>query len=464
MPATAEDAGADAATDEVSDAIRRAATPLADAAGSIADRAADARLVLLGEASHGTHEFYDLRAAITRRLVERHGFDAVVVEADWPDAYRVNRYVRGVGDDDSADDALGGFRRRFPEWMWRNRDAADLVAWLRGHNDAAGSGGRKVGFYGMDLYSLYGSVEAVLGYLEKVDPDAAATARRRYACLGQFGDPQRYGYAARFDVDESCRREVVRQLQQLMSRSDDYAGRDGRVAEDEYFFAEQNARLVANAEAYYRAMFDASASTWNLRDTHMADTLDALSAHLSSRLGRPARFVVWAHNSHLGDARHTQMGTLGGGEEVNVGQLACQRHGRLAGGGETYNVGFTTHAGTVTAADDWGDPPRTMTVNESIPDSYERLLHDATLAGAGGGNGFALPLDGDGPALPSSRLERAIGVVYRPATERLSHYFRADLARQFDAVVHVDRSSAVAPLDPPTADDPADAETYPSGV
>ena len=310
---------------------------------SVTERLAAAKIVLLGEATHGTHEFYRVRAAITQELIERHGFAAVVVEADWPDAYRVNRWVRGTGADRTPDEALAGFER-FPTWMWRNHVVAEFIAWLREHNARLEPAGR-AGFYGMDLYSLYRSMEAVLGYLDKVDPDAARRARNRYSCLEHFGtDPQSYGYATTFGLSETCEQQVVAQLVELRRRAAEYASRDGRIAEDDYFFSEQNARVVLNAERYYRTMFSGRAESWNLRDTHMVETLVALDAHLG-RDGRAVKLVVWAHNSHLGDARATHMGRLG---ELNVGQLVRERYGH-----DALSLGFTTHVGRVTAASDW---------------------------------------------------------------------------------------------------------------
>ncbi|HSU66589.1 MAG TPA: erythromycin esterase family protein [Tepidisphaeraceae bacterium] len=420
--------------------------PLLDAVGN-------ARLVLIGEASHGTHEFYQTRARITQRLIEDKGFSAVIAEADWPDAYRVNRYVRGTNDDPTAERALSGFER-FPQWMWRNQDVLDFVEWLRRHNQTAARGRPRCGFYGMDLYSLYTSMAEVLDYLDRVDPQAARRARFRYGCFEQFEeDPQAYGYAAAFDLGGSCQEKVVAQLVDMQRHTAELARRDGQVAEDEAFYAEQNARLAQNAEAYYRQMFAGRIDTWNLRDTHMADTIDALLRHLDRTRGEPARAVVWAHNSHLGDARATQM-SVGG--EVNVGQLCRQRWGRAV-----FNIGFTTHTGLVAAATDWGGKVEMKQMLPSLPGSYERLLHDV------GFENFML-IFGQSPeaaaALAPERLERAIGVIYRPETERASHYFRASLPRQFDAVIHVDVTSAVWPLEAEAPFEPQKAETYPSGV
>lgn len=439
---------------EAAGRVRRIAHPLT---GSDADydplmeRIGDARFVLLGEASHGTHDFYAERAAITRRLIEEMGFTAVAVEADWPDAYRVNRYVRGAGDDPSAEEALGDFRR-FPRWMWRNTVVLDFVEWLRRHNDELPPGTAKAGFYGMDLYSLRSSMEEVVHYLEKVDPEAARQALRRYSCFEDFGeDPQAYGYSASFDPGQSCEDEVVKQLLDLQRRSAEYARRDGKVAEDEYFQAEQNARLARNAEEYYRSMFRGRASSWNLRDSHMAETLNELVKHLDRHGGRN-KVVVWAHNSHLGDARYTEMGEAG---ELNVGQLMRQRHGR-----EAILVGFTTYDGAVTAATDWDEPGLHRTVRPGLAGSYEELFHEVGLPR------FLLDLR-DREAADAVRgplLERAIGVIYRPETERRSHYFRARLADQFDAVIHLDTTRAVEALDLESELTSEAPETMPTGL
>ena len=456
--------GGAAADRAARDAVRQAALPITGASRDydpLLERIGDARFVLIGEASHGTHEFYNERARITRRLIEEKGFNAVAVEADWPDAYAVNRFVRAEGGDgDTAIDSLAGFER-FPQWMWRNTVVLDFITDLRQHNDAVPPGQPAVGFYGIDLYSLGGSIQAVLGYLDTIDPEAARRARERYACFEMFGnDPQQYGMAAGFGIEEPCEDEAIHQLVELQKRAAELAGRDGQSAEDEFFFAEQNARLVVNAEEYYRAMFRGGRdNTWNLRDTHMADTLDALDAHLTRRDGRPARIVVWAHNSHLGDARATEMGGARG--ELNVGQLVRERHG-----GEAFNIGFSTYTGTVTAADDWGGAAQLKRVVPALPESVEALLHAASEAGA---DDFLLDLRAGGAAadvLRRERLERAIGVIYRPQTERWSHYFNARLSDQFDAVIHIDQTRAVEPLErTPSWDTNAEPpETFPSGV
>jgi erythromycin esterase-like protein len=395
----------------------------------------NARFVLIGEASHGTHEFYRERAEITKRLIAEYGFSAVAVEADFPDAYRINSYVCAKSNDQSAIESLSEFKR-FPAWMWRNADVLDFVGWLRAYNDDLPDDSQKAGFYGLDLYSLHTSMEAVLSYLQKVDPQGAIRARERYSCFDHFGEvSQSYGYATAFGIAESCENEVVDQLTELNRRATELANRDGRVAADEFFIAEQNARLVKNAEQYYRTMYRSDVSSWNLRDRHMVETLTSLEQHLSGN-GKPAKIVVWEHNSHLGDARATEMSRRG---EWNVGQLVREKYGQ-----EAYLIGFTTYNGTVTAAGNWGDPAARRRVRNALDGSVESLFHRVDY------DRFYLTF-GNNESLHSNlrrpMLERAIGVIYRPETERQSHYFQARLSDQFDAVIHIDESRAVEPLE-----------------
>jgi erythromycin esterase-like protein len=407
-------------------------------------------LVLIGEATHGTHEFYRIRADLTRALIQHRGFTCVAVEADWPDAYRANRWVRLLGGDQTAEEALADFTR-FPRWMWRNREVVRFLRWLRAEN-ASRSADARVGFYGLDLYSLRRSMARVIEYLDKVDPAAAAHARRGYACFDVFGDDvQSYGYAASLSLERSCEDEVIEQLIDLRRRAAEYASRDGRIAADEYFAAEQNARVVCDAEAYYRAMFRGGTESWNLRDRHMMATLEALLDH-ATRHGRPTRAIVWAHNSHLGDARATSLSQVG---ELNLGQLARDRYGRGCRA-----VGMTTHDGEVTAAHEWEEPAALRTVRLSLPGSYERLFHDSGL------RSFMLSLATPDVtrALAGPRLERAIGVLYRPETERASHYFMARLPEQFDLLVHIDRTRALEPLEKWSHHEVDLPETYPTGV
>jgi len=438
----------------LSHSIRQVAHPLTGIAQDfdpLLEWIGDSQFVLIGEATHGTHEFYEQRAEITKRLIQERGFTAVAVEADFPDAYRVNRFVRGNSEDLSAEESLRGFHR-FPTWMWRNTDVVNFVAWLRQYNDSLASSQSKVGFYGLDLYSMYSSMEEVLKYLDRTDSEAAQRARYRYSCFEQFEeDAQSYGYVASFGLEQSCEDEVVNQLHDLQRRTAEFLQQDGRVAEEEFFYAEQNARLVKNAEEYYRTMFRGRVSSWNLRDRHMAETLDQLVNHLQKQ-GTQPRIVIWEHNSHLGDARATDMGRAG---EWNVGQLVRERYGC-----DAYLIGFTTYTGTVTAASNWDEPAQLKQVRPALCGSYEALFHDTGMPQ------FLLNLRSQNPAidnLRSHRLERAIGVVYRPDTERASHYFNASLPEQFDAVIHIDNSRALEPLDRTAGWGDREApETFPS--
>ena len=443
-------------THSKTEVIHHKAHPLTGAAADydpLLELIGNARYVLLGEATHGTHEFYKARAEITKRLIQERGFSVIAWEADWPDALRVNRYIRGGRRDQSALEALSDFER-FPVWMWRNADVLDLVGWLRTYNDRLAAGKPKVGVYGLDLYSLYHSIEAVLGYLDKVDSKAADEARKRYGCLEDFGeDPQTYGLLASRDRSLSCEDEVVQQLVELQRRATEFLSRDGRIAADELFFAEQDARVAQSAERYYRAMYRGRPNTWNLRDTHMVETLDQLMSHLQGQGERP-KAVIWAHNSHLGDARATDMGQRG---ELNVGQLVRERHGR-----DAVLVGFSTYIGTVTAASDWGGVAERKRVRPGMEGSVEELFHDVEIPK------FLLTIKSNRSltrALQSPLLERAIGVIYRPETERWSHYFHARLSEQFDAVIHFDESRAVEPLERTSEWETGELpETYPSAL
>ena len=446
---------------DLSDRIQELAEPLTGALGdydSVLERVGDARFVLLGEASHGTHEFYRERAQITKRLIREKGFNVVAVEADWPDAYRVNRFVRGAGvtnsaspPDADAEEALSGFKR-FPQWMWRNADVLDFIGWLRDHNDTRPEA-KRTGFYGLDLYSLHASIEAVLMYLEKMDPAGAARARSRYGCFDRFGrDTQTYGFAAATGMASTCEDAVVRELTELRLREAAYLARDGRVAADEFFCAEQNALVIRNAEQYYRAMFRGQASSWNLRDTHMMETLATLAQHLE-QFQKPVKAVLWAHNSHLGDARATEMGERG---ELNLGQLARERFGHR----ESVLIGFTTYTGTVTAASEWDAPAERKNVRPALHESYESLFHETGIPrfwiDFNRHPELAMDLRGE-------RLERAIGVIYLPKTERSSHYFMARLPDQFDGIIHFDHTRAVEPLERKGTWEPEVEETFPSG-
>jgi len=427
-------------------------TGAADDYDALLDLIGDRRFVLIGEASHGTHEFYRERARITRRLIDEHGFSAVAVEADWPDAYRVNRYVMGLSRDIDADTALADFRR-FPAWMWRNQDVLQFIEWMRARNDAHRHAATKARFFGLDLYSLRASIEAVIDYLDRVDPAEAARARERYSCFDRVGrEGQAYGYALAYERAIPCENEVVAQLVSLRGRADAYLRRDGWIAEDELFFAEQNARLVRDAEEYYQQMYRAEVSSWNLRDRHMAGTLDALAEHLDRQIHR-AKIVVWEHNSHVGDARATGMSAHG---ELNVGQLARERYGS-----DCFLIGLTTYDGRVTAASNWGADAQRLRVRPALQGSHEALFHDL------GTPSFWVDTSERTvrSTLQVPRLERAIGVIYRPETERQSHYFNARLSDQFDTAIHIDRTRALEPLERTgTWDRGEPPETFPTGV
>src|SRR3954447_19537430 len=428
--------------------IAEAAEPLPDlddpAFGQLFDRFGDRRVVLLGEASHGTSEFYRARAAITRRLIEQHGFTIVAVEADWPDAAAVDRYVRHRPALRRAEPPF----QRFPTWMWRNTEIAGLIEWMRTHNAGVSELEQRAGFYGLDLYNMSGSIAAVLEYLDKVDPEAARAARERYGCLTPWQkEPSTYGHAVLTAGYRKCEQAVIEQCQELLQRRLDHGAQDGAAFLD----AAQNARLVASAERYYRIMYYGGPESWNLRDTHMFETLE----HLLEAGGPGSKAVVWAHTSHIGDARYTDMGVVR--EQLNIGQLCRERIGAEAG-----LIGFGTHTGTVAAASDWDGAMEIKRVRPSHRDSYERLCHDA------GVPRFLLDLaQGRHDALRwrllEPRLERFIGVIYRPETELMSHYSEASLPQQLDAYVWFDETSALTPLGPEHAK-PGMPDTYPFGL
>lgn len=404
-------------------------------------RIGDARVVLLGEATHGTSEFYRMRENISRELIDRKGFNFIAIEADWPDAARIDRYVRHAGHRSARWSAFA----RFPAWMWRNQETRKFVDWLRARNTGLPKHER-VALHGLDLYSLYNSIHSVIAYLEQVDPATAEVARRRYACLTPWqSNPASYGYVALNDQYRSCEREVVSMLSDLLIAEQRYAAQDG----EHFLDAVQNARLVANAERYYRKMYYGSRASWNLRDSHMFETLQ----NLLNFYGPRSKAIVWAHNSHIGDCRATEMSRRG---EHNIGQLCREEFGAGA-----YLVGFGTHSGHVAAASDWDGPMEVKQIRPSMAGSYERLCHDAGCAN------FLLPLRNPKSEqliedLSKPRLERAIGVIYRPETELQSHYFQAVLPRQFDEYIWVDQSSAVSPLTTEVIEGLPD--TYPFGL
>ena len=441
----------DAELDSLPRLIADAAEPLPDiddpAFAAMFDRFGDARVVCLGEASHGTSEFYRARAAISRRLIERHGFNIVAVEADWPDAATIDRYVRHRPARDLEFTAF----ERFPMWMWRNQEVDAFVRWMRQHNEGRAHE-RMCGFYGLDLYNLSASMRAVIGFLDDQDPELARLAHRRYGCLDPWAeDPALYGRHSLVEGYARCEVGVIQMLKDLLQKQLDCFGPEC----DEWLDAAANARLVKDAEAYYRVMYHGSAESWNLRDRHMFDTLNMI---LDAK-GPQSKAIVWAHNSHIGNAAFTDMGMNRG--ELNIGQLVKEKWASRA-----RLIGFGTHSGTVAAADDWDSPMRIKQVRPSLPDSHERMSHES------GVGRFLLDLrEGEAApglraALMEPRLERFIGVIYRPETERWSHYSEAILPRQFDGWVWFDETKAVTPL--PGELRPGEhrevEETYPFGL
>lgn len=410
---------------------------------NLLERIGDSRLVLLGEASHGTAEFYEMRARITRELIEKKGFNIIAVEADWPDASHINHYIHGTAPDPLLESTPFS---RFPTWMWANHSVLEFTHWLKAHNDKISSPEKQAGFYGLDLYSLYGSIEVVLNYLEKVDPETAEVARVRYGCLMPWAnDPAMYSQAVITRQYKECESDVVATLQDMLNRRMDYSRADG----EKFFNAEQNARLVTSAERYYRTMYYAENNSWNLRDQHMFETLQSILAYR----GAHSKAVIWEHNSHIGDARATEMSARG---EFNIGQLVRQQYADKA-----YSIGFGTDHGTVAAASEWGGPMEVKQVQPSHIDSYEHVCHEVHA------DNFLLPLrkpikEVTHRELLAERLERAIGVIYRPETELQSHYFYASLPRQFDEYIWFDETRAVEPLGKQTIKGIPD--TFPFGL
>jgi erythromycin esterase-like protein len=416
--------------------VRQAALPLTGTERDydpLLEMIGDSRIVLLGDATHGTHEFYRERARITERLIREKGFDAVAIEGDWRDAERVDRFVRGTGDDASAEKALAGFHD-FPGWLWANTDVRDLLSWMREHN-ASRPAAERAGFYGLDLYGVADSTGAVVASLERLDPAAARQARKRYGCFSRYGaDFAAYGLDAAQHPGRSCERAAVEQLQDLRRLTAQRLPEADPVQREELFSLVENARVVRNGEAYYRTAAGNSVSSWNLRDRHMLTTLDDLANHPKSQ-GRPAKIVVWAHSSHLGDASSTQRADFG---ELNLGQMVRQRYS-----GNAVLVGFTTYEGEVEAASVWGERGQLKEVRPSLRGSYTALFHEAGIGDA------LLLMRGNGElaqALADPRPERAIGVIYHPQEERRYHYLKTSLSRQFDAVVYFDQTRAVERL------------------
>ncbi|MFZ9610791.1 MAG: erythromycin esterase family protein [Methylococcales bacterium] len=416
----------------------------------LASELSKSRFVLIGEASHGTAEFYRDRAYLSKVLIRDYGFNAVVIEGDWPDTYELTRYISGQLPRLTGEQALSGFKR-FPSWMWRNQEMLHFIEWLQAFNlmnEERHHQGLDIQLLGMDLYSLFTSMEVVTNYLEGIDQEMALNAKKRFSCFDHYDkDSQLYGYMTSYSKNRmNCEQEVIDQLLEMLKKD--------KFQDDEYFSAIQNARLIKNAEQYYRNMFSGKVSSWNLRDQHMVETISNIDKFLANKLKSPAKLIIWAHNSHIGDARFTQQGR---GGEHNVGQLMRKLYP-----GETFLLGFTTFDGNVTAASEWGASAECKKVNKALSESVENLFHKVDIPK------FYL-ITKDHPeviaALPVHSLERAIGVVYLPETERQSHYFYVDIANQFDAIIHIDKTSAVQPIEnisiPKDRDVP---ETYPSGM
>lgn len=394
------------------------------------DQIGDARIVLIGEASHGTHEFYQARIELSKLLISEKNFHAIAIEGDWPNVYPVHQYIQGNAEEESA---LSEFKR-FPEWMWRNTTIPPFLNWLKKYNDKIKDPKQFVGFYGLDLYSLHDSIKAVIDYLKTYDTKAAEHAIQRYSCFDTNEDPQSYGYLVESGIKKACIKEVTEQLLEMRHIAFEKIKKD--LSEDEkLFYATQNARVVVNAEHYYRAMFESRDVTWNIRDHHMGETLQNLIAHLETKMGKPAKIIIWAHNSHIGDARATEMSTRG---ETNLGQIVRENFNNTS-----YHIGFSTYTGTVRAAHNWGDPSEEMKVLPAMRGSYEALFHELKF------KEFILFLHGESHPLHllcPSRLQRAIGVMYRPATEYQSHYYFSHLLDQFDALIHIDETKALTSL------------------
>jgi protein-L-isoaspartate(D-aspartate) O-methyltransferase len=430
---------------DIVSAIAAVSEPFTSISGAeldaLLERIGDAKIVLLGEATHGTSEFYRMRERISQELITRKGFRFVAIEGDWPDVARLDHYVRHFEYPPSEWTAFA----RFPMWMWRNNEVRSFVDWLHAHN-AEQAPQERVAIYGLDLYSLYTSIGVVLKYLDEVDPDSARIARQRYGCLTPWqADPATYGHAALTGTYRTCEKEVVRMLEDILHKQSDYSAHDG----ERFMDAVQNARLVTDAERYYRIMYYGSRASWNLRDTHMFETLKTLLEFH----GPESKAIVWAHNSHVGDAAATEMSARG---EYNIGHLCRQEFGD-----GVYSIGFGTHSGTVAAASDWDGPMEVKEVLPSLEQSYERLCHET------GRPRFLLPLRGRSTAevrdrLATPRLERAIGVIYRPETELASHYFQAVLPAQFDEYIWFDESRAVTPF--ATKELEGLPDTYPFGL
>lgn len=404
----------------------------------ISDRIGDARIVLMGESTHGTLEFYETRMELSQYLIQKKGFQAIAVEGDWTSVYPVHRYCQGLGVEDDITQALAQFKR-FPTWMWCNTSMQKFIQQLRQYNNGLKNHVDKIGFYGLDLYCLNESAQVVINYLQKHNPKAAKQAMEYYACLDHAHiDPQLYAYLTEKHLKKSCLHAATTQLLETYRIIYQHLNISSSPTEKEQqFYVTQNARIVANAEQYYRAMLEPHYVTWNIRDQHMADTLQNIMSHLETLTNKPAKIIIWAHNSHVGDARVTEMSER---NEINLGQLVRERFNT-----NTFSLGFSTAVGTVTAANDWDAKTEVKLINPPLHGSYENLFHQLKE------KQFLLDLREDNELmhlLQSPQLQRAIGVIYRPETERMSHYYFSRLPYQFDAIIHFDHTHALAGLDP----------------
>jgi erythromycin esterase-like protein len=426
--------------------------PVAESIGSLAQHLSHKKVVLIGEATHGTHEFYQYRAQITQELIQNHNFNIVAIEADWPDTYQINNYIKGFQSFNSEVEAFSGFKR-FPSWMWRNKEVLEFVTWLKSYNESSISSQEKVGFYGIDLYSLFSSIEAVIQYLKSIDPKAAQRALERYSCFDHYNkEGQDYGLATHYGLKEDCQEEVISQLIELEQQNYNNLASSNIENREAFFSALQNARTIKSAEVYYRAMFKTPVLSWNIRDQHMFEVLTHLIHYFNSHLSVPPKAIVWAHNSHIGNAAATESKLR---HELNIGQLVKERYGD-----DAFLLGFTTYKGTVIAAREWDSPAEQREVKRALAGSWEDLFHQLSLPE------FLLLLDNSETQTilrdMEPKLQRAIGVIYRPETERQSHYFYSHISSQFDGLIHIDQTSALSPIDTVSIKDEEPPETFPS--
>lgn len=414
----------------------------------------NARIVLMGEATHGTKEFYEMRIALSKKLIQEHNFNAIAIEGDWPSAHRIHRFIQALDENDSNESCLDAFKR-FPTWMWRNKTLSPFLGWLKKYNDNCSKANQKIGFYGLDLYSLQESIQSVINYMQINDPESSKKTEAHYSCFDHVAvDPQLYGYLVQQNIKQACVKEVTQQLLEIQCKRYSQLEKELKDQDDTLYYATQNARLIKNAEEYYRSLFEPRATSWNIRDQHMAQTLSNLISHLETKLNAPAKVIVWAHNSHVGDARATEMNDRG---EINLGQLIREQYDATS-----YLLGFSTYEGKVTAASSWDGPAEYKNVLPALAGSYEALFHRVST------DNFFLSLRGKShilDLLKIPQLQRAIGVIYLPETERLSHYYFSRLPYQFDGIIHIDHTNAIVSLEKtPFVNEEEFPDTYPSGI